>query len=94
MFHVFVGAKAAYFVAGAAAGVLGTQAVKSKTLRNLTVAGLTKGYQVKDAVSETLCNLREDASDLCAEAKEKAREDQTDLDDILGDDQEDESDSQ
>ncbi len=76
MFHVITAGNIAFFAAGTVAGVVGSKVATSSCARNLAVSGLAKGIQVKDAVAETLCNFKEDASDLCAQAKEKAQADQ------------------
>lgn len=85
MFQFIAGAHVAYFAAGAVTAFVGEKALKSKGARKLAVAGLAKGILVKEAVSETLCNIREDAADLCAEAREAA----IDVDDLLSFDQND-----
>ncbi len=59
------------FAAGVAAAVVGKKIVKSPKTRELCVNGLAKGMQLKDDASEALKNMKEDAEDLCYEAKAK-----------------------
>lgn len=72
MLHIFAGVKVATFAAGAVTGALGVTVLRSGTVRKLAVSTLAKGYQVKDAASEKLQSMKEDAQDLCAEAKAEA----------------------
>lgn len=73
MIHILAGFKATTFVAGAVVGAVAVPVLKSAPVRNATVAVLSKGMQIKDKVEEQLCNIREEAEDLCSEAKEKAK---------------------
>ncbi len=81
MLHFFGMGKAAIFATGAVAGVVGTSVLKSKTARKVAVKGLAKGMLVANSVKVGLTNLKEEAEDICAEAKEEAvKEAVSDLD--------------
>lgn len=50
----------------------GSQVAKSPKTRELCVAGMAKGMKLQQDARVTLQNMKEDAQDLCAEAKQKA----------------------
>ena len=59
--------------AGGVAAVLGVVKVaKSPKTCELGVAGMAKGMKRQQDARVTLQNMKEDAQDLCAEAKQKA----------------------
>ena len=60
------------FLGGAAAALVGVKVAKSPKTRAACVAGLAKGMQLQQDARVALQNMKEDAQDLCAEAKEKA----------------------
>jgi hypothetical protein len=59
------------FGAGLAAAVIGYKAYKSKKLRKAVVQAAAQGMKFREDVKVTLNNIKEDAEDICAEAKEK-----------------------
>ena len=59
------------FAAGVAAAVIGKKVMKNPKTRELCVSGLAKGMQFKEDAQEALKNMKEDAEDLCYEAKAK-----------------------
>lgn len=61
------------FVAGAVAGVLGMKLAKTDKARKVAVKGIAKGMMVKDCTMEHVANLREEAEDVCNEAREIAK---------------------
>ncbi len=61
------------FAAGAVAGVVLFNVLKAKPVRKLAVNALAKGMMLKDSVSEEVNNIREEADDLCSEAKTAAQ---------------------
>lgn len=63
--------KALCFAAGALTVVVGKKIVKNPKTRELCVSGLAKGMQIKESACETLKNLKEDAEDICCDAKER-----------------------
>ena len=48
--------------------------LKTKKARDLAVKGLAQGIMVKDCVIENAMNIREEAEDICNEAKAVAKE--------------------
>ena len=58
---------------GAVAGIAITKLLKTDKARELTVKGLAKGIQTKDSITECLTNIKEEADDICNEAKSKAK---------------------
>lgn len=59
------------FAAGVAVAIIGKKILKSEKTRNFCVTGLAKGMQLKEEAKETLKNMKEDAEDICYEAKMK-----------------------
>ena len=60
------------FADGVAAALVGAKVAKSPKTRELCVAGMAKGMKLQQDARVTLQNMKEDAQDLCAEAKQKA----------------------
>lgn len=73
MLQFFGAMRTTAFVGGAIVGAVGAQVLKSETVRNVAVAGMAKGYMMKDSMMEYLANMKEEADDICAEAKAKAQ---------------------
>ena len=63
------------FAAGIAAAVVGKKVISSPKTREVLVNGLAKGMQFKADAQETLKNMKEDAQDICYEAKAKLKDD-------------------
>ena len=57
---------------GVAAALVGAQVAKSPKTRQLCVNGIARGMQLQQEARAALQNMKEDAQDLCAEAKQKA----------------------
>lgn len=67
--------KTATFVGGVVVGAVAKPILQSKTVRDVTVTVLAKGYGLKQQVEEQWVNLREEAEDIYAEATMKAETD-------------------
>ncbi len=61
------------FAAGAATGIAVLGLMKTKKARQLAVKGVAGGIMLKDKVLESANNLKEEAEDICAEAKVAAK---------------------
>lgn len=61
------------FVAGLVVGTIGGTFAKTEKGRALAVKSLVKGMICKDTVMEYATNLREDAEDICKEARDMAK---------------------
>lgn len=61
---------------GVAAAIVGEKILKSKKTREICVSGMAKGMKLHQDACVALQNMKEDAQDLCDEAKQKAQEDQ------------------
>ncbi len=61
------------FAAGAAVGVAVFSMLKTTKARELAVKGVAGSIILKDKVLETAANIKEDADDICAKAKESAK---------------------
>lgn len=59
-------------VGGAAAVILGKKVVKAKKTRELAVTGLAKGMKLKSDANSAFQSMKDEAQDLCYEAKEQA----------------------
>ena len=62
------------FASGVAAAIVGGRVLKSPKARELCVAGMAKGMKLQQDAQVTFQNMKEDAQDLCHEAKAKAQE--------------------
>ncbi len=61
------------FAAGAATGLAVLGILKTKKARELAVKGVAGGMLLKDKALETAANIKEEAEDICAEAKASAQ---------------------
>ena len=59
-------------VGGAAAVILGKKVVKAKKTRELAVTGLAKGMKLTSDAKSAFQSMKDEAQDLCYEAKEQA----------------------
>ena len=57
------------FIGGLLTATIGVSLAKSKPVRNLAVKAIAKGMQVQDNAKVTIQTLKEEAEDICAEAK-------------------------
>ncbi len=63
------------FAAGIATGVAVLGLLKTKKAREVAVKSVAGGIMLKDKVLETAANIKEEADDICAEAKAAAKKD-------------------
>ena len=61
------------FAAGAAVAIAVTKVFKAKRTRDLTVKTLARGIIMKDNLMEEVANIREEADDICNEARMEAK---------------------
>lgn len=73
MFEWLKKEKTLYFIGGAVAGLAGLKVLKAKKTREITVQTIAKGMTLKDELMEEIANIREEADDICNEAKEVAQ---------------------
>lgn len=59
-------------IAGAAAVIVGKKVIKSKKTRQLAVSGLAKGMKLQNDAKEAFQNMKDEASDICYDAKTEA----------------------
>lgn len=59
-------------LAGAAAVIVGKKILKSPKTRELAVKGLAQGMKLKHDAEETFQNMKDEAADLCNDAKTEA----------------------
>lgn len=57
---------------GAAAVIVGKKIITAKKTRELAVTGLAKGMKFTHDAKETFQNMKDEAADLCYDAKAKA----------------------
>jgi hypothetical protein len=67
---VFKNKYAIGFGLGVAAAIIGFKAYKSKKLKKAVVKAVACGMKLRDDAKFTLNSIKENAEDLCAEAKE------------------------
>ena len=63
------------FAVGAVVGMATLTFLKTKKARELTVKGVASGMMLKDKVMENVANIKEEAEDICTEAKIVAQAD-------------------
>ncbi|WP_409968918.1 DUF6110 family protein [Bengtsoniella intestinalis] len=61
------------FATGAVAGILGLKLVKTDKARKLAVQTIAHGMMAKDCAMEEVANLREEAEEICNEARAVAK---------------------
>ncbi len=62
------------FVGGIAAATYGVKALKSEKTRKACVTGLAKCIKLQNDAREAFENMREEAQDICCDAKKEAAE--------------------
>ena len=68
--------KALYFIGGIASATVGVKFLKSKTCRNLCVKGMANVMCLQKDALETFQNMKEEAADICFDAKKQASADE------------------
>ena len=66
------------FIAGAVAATAGVKALKSEKARTFAVKAMAKGMQFQQDAVSAFETIKEDAIDLCQEAKMRAKEKEED----------------
>ena len=64
------------FAAGIATAVVGKKIATSEKVRSMCVSGLAKGMKFQQEAKETLQNMREEAEDMCYEAKSQLNDEE------------------
>lgn len=64
-----------YFLAGMAAAIVGKRVLASKKTRQLAVTGLAKGMKLQSDAMEAFQNMKDEAADICYDAKMQAQQD-------------------
>ncbi|MCM1227077.1 MAG: DUF1490 domain-containing protein [Clostridium sp.] len=59
-------------IAGAAAVIVGKKVITSKKTRQLAVSGIAKGMKLQADAKETFQNMKDEAADICYDAKTEA----------------------
>ena len=72
MLKCFKNEKLWYVVGGAAAVIIGKKILKAKTTRQIAVTGLAKGMKMQNDAKEFFQNMKDEAADICCDAKEEA----------------------
>ena len=60
------------FVGGMATAVIGSKVLKAPGTREACVKGIAAGMKLKNDAAATIQNIKEDAQDICNDAREKA----------------------
>lgn len=60
------------FVGGMATAVIGSKVLKAPCTREACVKGIAAGMKLKNDAAATIQNIKEDAQDICNDAREKA----------------------
>ena len=59
-------------IAGAATVIIGKKVITSKKTRQLAVSGLAKGMKLQNDAREAFQNMKDEAADICYDAKTEA----------------------
>ncbi|MBD5143527.1 MAG: DUF1490 domain-containing protein [Ruminococcus sp.] len=59
-------------IAGAATVIIGKKVITSKKTRQLAVSGLAKGMKLQNDAKEVFQNMKDEAADICYDAKTEA----------------------
>lgn len=59
-------------IAGAAAVIIGKKVITSNKTRQLAVSGLAKGMKLQNDAKEVFQNMKDEAADICYDAKTEA----------------------
>lgn len=71
MNNILKNEKAMIFLGGVAAGTLGVKVLKSKAAKKLYVTTLANGMKIQQDAQELFESMKEDAEDLCFEARKE-----------------------
>lgn len=78
MTNLFKNQKFLCALGGAAAVIVGKKIITAKKTRQLAVSGLAKGMKLTHDAKEAFQNMKDEASDICYDAKTEAGLDETD----------------
>ena len=81
MTNIFKNPKFLCALGGAAAVIVGKKILTAKKTRQLAVSGLAKGIKLSHDAKEVFQNMKDEASDICYDAKTEAGIDQEKIDD-------------
>ena len=81
MANIFKNEKFLCAIGGAAAVIVGKKILTAKKTRQLAVSGLAKGMKLSHDAKEAFRNMKDEASDICYDAKTEAGIDQEENDD-------------
>lgn len=81
MANIFRNEKFLCALGGAAAVIVGKKILTAKKTRQLAVSGLAKGMKLSHDAKEAFRNMKDEASDICYDAKTEAGIDQEEIDD-------------
>ncbi len=81
MANIFKNQKFLCALGGAAAVIVGKKILTAKKTRQLAVSGLAKGIKLSHDAKEVFQNMKDEASDICYDAKTEAGIDQEKIDD-------------
>lgn len=80
MTNLFKNQKFLCALGGAAAVIIGKNIVTAKKTRELAVSGLAKGMKLTHDAKEVFQNLKDEAADICCDAKAEAGLDEEEAD--------------
>lgn len=81
MANIFKNEKFLCALGGAVAVIVGKKILTAKKTRQLAVSGLAKGMKLSHDAKEAFRNMKDEASDICYDAKTEAGIDQEENDD-------------
>lgn len=83
MYDFLTSKRAISFYSGILVTIIGGKLLKTDTVRKMTVNTVAKGIMIKDSVLEEYNNIKDEAEDICNEAKEVAKNNSNDIDESI-----------
>lgn len=80
MTNLFKNQKFLCALGGAAAVIIGKKIITAKKTRELAVSGIAKGMKLTHDAKEVFQNMKDEADDICCDAKAEARLDEEEAD--------------
>lgn len=80
MTNLFKNQKFLCALGGAAAVIIGNKIITAKKTRDLAVSGIAKGMKLTHDAKEVFQNMKDEAADICCDAKAEAGLDEEEAD--------------
>lgn len=89
MYDFLTSKRAISFYSGILVSIIGGKILKTEAVRKMTVNTVAKGIMFKDSILEEYANIKDEADDICNEAREVAKNNSNQFSDVHNDEFED-----